>query len=219
MLDIFGQRRQSLLNLLLERKEGLTIDQMAGALGITRTAVREHVGALERERLIAAGALAGSTGGRPGRLYALTARGMGLFPKKYDLIARLLLESLSQRLGATETEKEMRALGATLAGQLKSSVAGKTLQERVRSVAALMRELGYEASAPEGAATIEALNCVYHELARSDQTVCALDLSLIENLADAQVEHRACMARGDNACVFCLSEKPEVRGQTSEIPR
>ena len=66
MLDVFGQRRQSLLNLLLERKDGLTIDQMAAALGITRTAVREHVGALERERLIAAGALAGSTGGRPG---------------------------------------------------------------------------------------------------------------------------------------------------------
>lgn len=64
MLDVFGQRRQSLLNLLLERKDGLTIEQMAGALGITRTAVREHVGALERERLIAAGALAGSKIGR-----------------------------------------------------------------------------------------------------------------------------------------------------------
>lgn len=212
MLDVFGQRRQSLLNLLLERKQGLTIDQMASALGITRTAVREHVGALERERLIAAGALAGSTGGRPGRLYALTARGMSLFPKKYDLIARLLLGALSQRLGAAETEKEMRALGAALAAQLKANVTGRTLEERTRAVAALMRELGYEASARDGATTIEALNCVYHELARTDQTVCALDLSLIANLADAHVEHRACMARGDNACVFCLSRKPEPEG-------
>ncbi len=209
MLDVFGQRRQSLLNLLLERKDGLTIDQMAGALGITRTAVREHLGALERERLIAAGALASSTGGRPGRLYALTARGMALFPKQYDLIARLLLASLSQRLGAAETEREMRALGAALAAQLKTKMSGRTLAERTRAVAALMRELGYEASVrKDGDPTaIEALNCVYHELAQADQTICALDLALIENLADAKVEHRACMARGDNACVFCLKAK------------
>lgn len=208
MLDIFGHRRQSLLNLLLERKEGLTIDQMASALGITRTAVREHVGALERERLIAAGALAGSTGGRPGRLYALTSRGMSLFPKQYDLIARLLLEQLSQRLGAAEAERELRALGASLAAKLKEKVRGRTLAARTREVAALMRELGYEASVHrDSEPTIEALNCVYHELAQSDRTVCALDLALIENLADAQVEHRACMARGDNACVFCLKAK------------
>lgn len=208
MLDIFGHRRQSLLNLLLERKEGLTIDQMASALGITRTAVREHVGALERERLIAAGALAGSTGGRPGRLYALTPRGMSLFPKQYDLIARLLLEQLSQRLGAAEAERELRALGASLAAKLRHKVRGRTLAERTREVAALMRELGYEASArADGEPTIEALNCVYHELAQNDRIVCALDLALIENLAGAGVEHRACMARGDNACVFCLKGK------------
>ena len=71
-----------------------------------------------------------------------------------------------------------------------------------------MRELGYEATASkDGEPAIEALNCVYHELAQADQTICSLDLALIENLADAQVEHRACMARGDNACVFCLKAK------------
>jgi len=209
MLDVFGQRRQSLLNLLLERKDGLTIDQMAAALGITRTAVREHVGALERERLISTGALASSTGGRPGRLYALTARGMALFPKQYDLMAKLLLESLAHRLGAAEAEREMRSMGAGLAQQLKGKVTGRTLGERTRQVAAIMRELGYEASANDGESpSIAALNCVFHELARADQTVCALDLSLIENLADATVEHHACMARGDNACVFCLKARP-----------
>ena len=77
-----------------------------------------------------------------------------------------------------------------------------------KQISALMRELGYEATASkDGEPTIEALNCVYHELAQADQTICSLDLALIENLADAQVEHRACMARGDNACVFCLKAK------------
>ena len=206
MLDVIGQRQQALLNLLLEEKTGLTIDQMAAALGITRNAVREHVNALERDRLIAPAALAGSTGGRPGRRYALTGRGMAMFPKHYDLMARLLLEALTHRLGTAEAEAALRALGAKLATQMKPRVGAGDLTDRTRAVAALMRELGYEARAP-GPGTIEALNCVYHELARADQTVCALDIALIEELADASVEHRACMARGDNACVFCLKPK------------
>ena len=50
------------------------------------------------------------------------------------------------------------------------------------------------------------MNCVYHELAQADQRICALDLVLIETLADADVEPQA-MARGDNACVFCLKPR------------
>jgi predicted ArsR family transcriptional regulator len=206
MLDVIGERQRALLNLLLSQKDGLTIDQMAPQLGITRNAVREHVSALTRDGLIAASALADSTGGRPGRLYTLTARGMALFPKQYDLMARLLLEALTKHLGAENAEREMRRLGAALAAQMAPHVTGATLERRTREVAGLMRQLGYESSARDGA-TIEALNCVYHELARADQTVCALDLALIETLADAHVEHRACMARGDNACVFCLKAK------------
>jgi predicted ArsR family transcriptional regulator len=206
MLEVIGPRQQALLNLLLGHKEGLTIDQMAGALGVTRTAVREHVGALERDRLVAPGAFALSTGGRPGRRYTLTGRGLAMFPKHYDLMARMLLEALTERLGKAEAERELRALGAKLAAQMKHQVTGATLDERARSIAALMRELGYASSAP-GAQTIEALNCIYHELARTDQTVCALDVTLIESLSEAKVEHRACMARGDNACVFCLKPK------------
>lgn len=205
MLDVIGHRQQALLNLLLETKQGLTIDQMAAQLGITRTAVREHVASLERDRLIAAGAFASSTGGRPGRLYALTPRGLALFPKQYDLMARMLLGALTQHLGADEAEQALRDLGEKLAAQLKPQIASGTLEERTRAIAALMRELGYESSAPaRSEPTIEALNCVYHELARENQTVCQLDLALIGALADAKVEHRACMARGDNACVFCL---------------
>ncbi|HYD88980.1 MAG TPA: methanogen output domain 1-containing protein [Vitreimonas sp.] len=208
MLDAFGQRQRDLLNLLLQQKDGLTIDQMASSLGITRSAVREHVSALERDRLIAGGPLALSTGGRPGRRYALTDRGLALFPKQYDLMARLLLESLTQRLGGAEAERELRSLGSQLGAQTRAKVGAGNLSERARAAAEVMRELGYQSSVREDATpSIEALNCVFHELARRNPSVCALDLSLIETITDARVEHRACMARGDNACVFCLAPK------------
>ena len=143
MLEVIGQRQQALLHLLLERKQGLPVDQMAAALGITRTAVREHIAALERDRMIAPGQALPSTGGRPGRRYVLPARGHALFPKQYDLMARLLLDSLGRQLGGgPAVEAELAALGARLAASLKGRVGGETLAERAGSTAALMAELG-----------------------------------------------------------------------------
>jgi DeoR family suf operon transcriptional repressor len=208
MLDVIGRRQQALLHLLLERKQGLTVDQMAAGLGITRTAVREHVAALERDRLIAPGEALPSTGGRPGRRYALTARGLALFPKHYDLMARLLLASLARHIGTGEIAPELAALGSRLAAELKPKVNGGALAERAAATAELMRDLGYEATlVDDGGPAIDALNCVYHELARDDQSICALDVALIGDLAEAEVEHRACMARGDDSCRFCLKPR------------
>lgn len=210
MLDVIGRRQQALLRLLLENKRGLTVDQMAAGLGITRTAVREHVAALERDRLVAPGETLPSTGGRPGRPYVLTARGLALFPKQYDMMARLLLGALAQRIGEGEIESELRTLGGRLAGDLKSGIPAGPLPTRAAATAALMCDLGYEASLDEdgGEVTIEAQNCVYHELAQAAPAVCALDLALIGALADAAVDHRSCMARGDESCRFCLGPKP-----------
>lgn len=209
-VDVIGQRRQGILRLLLEQKDGLSVDELATRLGITRTAVREHLAGLERDRIVAPAASRASTGGRPSRPYVLTERGHALFPKHYGLLARLLIEDLAER-GEENVGEALTAMGARLAARMKGEVAGATLAERGASVARLMNGLGYEASFRAGdAPMIEALNCVYHDLAAGNPTICELDLALVGGLAEAEVEHRSCMARGDNACTFCL--KPRTGG-------
>lgn len=202
MLDVIGGRRQDIMNLLLAEKDGLTVDQMAAQLSITRTAVRDHVRSMERDELIEPRLAPTPTGGRPGTLYLLTARGHAMFPKNYDGIARMLLETLVARIGPKEAEKELQALGRKLAAQFKSRVGGGSLERKAADIAELMEELGFSA-ASEGN-VIEAQNCVYHELARANPGVCNLDLALIGELSSARVDHQACMARGDNSCRFCL---------------
>lgn len=206
-VEVIGQRRQNILRLLLEHKNGLSVDELAARLGITRTAIREHLAGLERDQLIAQGTSRASTGGRPSRPYVLTERGHALFPKHYALLARLLIEDLAER-GEDKVGEALTAMGNRLAVRMKSEVAGRTLAERGASVARLMSGLGYEAAfSDDGEPRIEALNCVYHDLAKSNPAICALDLALVSGLADAEVEHRRCMARGDNACAFCLTPK------------
>ena len=206
-VDVIGTRRQGIMRLLLEHKDGLSVDQLAARLGITRTAIREHLTGLERDRLIAQGLSRPSTGGRPSRPYVLTEQGHALFPKHYALLARLLIEDLAER-GEANVEEALTAMGTRLAARMKGEVEGGTLAERGASVARLMSGLGYEAAFRAGdEPAIEALNCVYHDLAAGNPAICALDLALVGGLAGADVEHRSCMARGDNACTFCLKPK------------
>jgi predicted ArsR family transcriptional regulator len=206
-VDVIGPRRQGILRLLLEHKDGLSVDQLAARLGITRTAVREHLAGLERDRIVALAASRPSTGGRPSRPYVLTERGHALFPKHYALLARLLIEDLAAG-GEQDVGDALAAMGGRLAARMKRDVQGGTLAERGASVAQLMSTLGYEAAfRAEETPVIEALNCVYHDLAAGNPGICALDLALIGGLAEADVEHRSCMARGDNACTFCLKAK------------
>lgn len=207
-VDVIGQRRQGILRLLLEHKDGLSVDQLAAMLGITRTAIREHLAGLERDRLIAQGTSRPSTGGRPSRPYVLTEQGHALFPKHYALLARLLIEDLAER-GAADVGDALTAMGRRLAARMSGEIKGVTLRERGASVAGLMSTLGYEAAFRDDGdePVIEALNCVYHDLAAGNPEICALDLALVGDLTGAEVEHRSCMARGDNACAFCLKPK------------
>ena len=55
MLEMLGSRQKDLLVLLLKHKVGLTADDIAEQLGISRNAVRQHLAALENERLLFAG--------------------------------------------------------------------------------------------------------------------------------------------------------------------
>jgi predicted ArsR family transcriptional regulator len=71
MITLFGLRQQQLLTLLLQNKEGLTVEDLSKGLGITDNAVRQHLTALQRDGMVARGpsprAAAQSTSGRKAR--------------------------------------------------------------------------------------------------------------------------------------------------------
>ena len=69
-----------LRELLGARATGLTVDELADALVVSRNAVQQQVTALEREGLGSVRALR-STGGRPSRAYDLNDDGLELFPR------------------------------------------------------------------------------------------------------------------------------------------
>lgn len=209
-LSNIGQRQQLLLKALLHSPKGLTVDQLAQELSISRNAVHQHLASLEGQRYVE-NSLQSSTGGRPGRIYKLSAIGQELFPRHYSLFSRLLLQLVQQKLGDATLKECMSSLGEQLAFEYKARVQNKgSTADQVREVKLIMSELGYETHLgidETNPLEIVASNCVFHQLAADCKEVCELDLSLMASLLDANIEHKECMVRGGECCRFGVSIK------------
>jgi len=200
MLEGLGRTQQDLLSALLYQPAGMSIDDLSLHLAVTRTAVRQHLSALERDGLVMRGATR-PTGRRPEQLYQLTSRAKELFPRQYPLLANLLIDEVAGLIGPEALAALMQNLGRKLAGDLERQVVDET------RIVQHMNQAGYEAQVffrSSGEPEIVAHNCVFHHLAKAHPVVCQLDLALIGALGGGETEHVECMVRGDHICRFRL---------------
>lgn len=205
-LSSLSDRQQALLRHLLYSDQGLTLDQLANLLGISRNAVTQHITALEKLDCIDSRMLP-SAGGRPSRAYTPSDTGMAMFPKQYALFSTALLNAISQNLKPADLEKLFNTIGHDLAAPFKDRV--NNSDNKIEEVTKIMEELGYEArsSSSNNSVEIIAKNCVFHDLAVENSAVCELDRSLISSLLDSKIEQKECMVKGGSSCRFCISKK------------
>jgi predicted ArsR family transcriptional regulator len=213
MITLLGLRQQQLLTLLLQNKEGFTVEGLSKRLGITDNAVRQHLTALERDGIVAKGAMQ-STGGRPEQLFGLTTAGHELFPRRYSWFAELLISSLREEQGTEALRERLEGMGKAVGRQVATRVAGaKDKADRVRVLSEIMRELGYQSesvdTSNEELPAIEATNCVFHSLAQRYPEVCHFDLAMMSEVIGSDVIHDECMVRGGNVCRFKFKRRGE----------
>jgi predicted ArsR family transcriptional regulator len=200
MVEGLGRTQQDLLNALLHQPAGMSIDDLASSLAITRTAVRQHLSALERDGLVMRGATR-PTGRRPEQLHQLTPHAREQFPRQYPLLASLLIDEVADLVGPQALAQLMARLGRKLASDLETTVV------EPQRIVEHMNRSGYEAALIYRSAAepqIVAHNCVFHRLAEAYPVVCEFDLALIGALAGTEIDHLECMVRGGHVCRFAL---------------
>ena len=203
---VAGSSQQSVLNQLMERKSGATLDELVAVLGLSRTAVNQHLMALERDGYVQKAAPR-KTSGRPLNVYVLTPEGTNTFPKQYSWFSKLLIQTLRDQVGREQLSQFMYDLGVNLSAGLIGRLVGKTRAERIAEIVAIMNETGFIAQtiSPENGdklLRVECKNCVYHDLSKDYPEVCRFDIGFLSGLMGAEVEHQACVQRGDNVCRF-----------------
>ncbi len=203
---IVGDTQQKLLAQLLESNGGLTVDELAGAADITRSAVKQHLSGMERAGYVQH--TSSKSGGRPRFLYTLTESGIDLFPKRYSWFSRVMFESLRKKIGASKFGAYMFELGVDMSAAAIPRLVGKTRVERVVEIVQDHERDGFAARVisperrREAAPHRVARTACSTTSQRTSTEVCQFDLGFLSGLMGAPIEHQECMQRGGQACRF-----------------
>jgi predicted ArsR family transcriptional regulator len=187
----------------LLRESGLTADDIATKLDLTRSAVRIQISAMERDGVVRkVGKRPGTT--RPSHIYELTPEVEQLLSKAYIPLLTHLVGVFAEALPAQQVETLLRTTGKGLAHDLSGGRrAGGSLKSRVAAASDLMNEhLGALTHVEgNGGITIRGAGCPLAALTGKHRGVCLAMESLVTEIVGVSV--RECCDRDDRPrCCF-----------------
>lgn len=200
-------RREILIGL---RRDGpASPDQLASAIGASRTGVLQQLRALEATGFVRHQTVRHGVG-RPRHLYDITAEAQELFPSNYDGLAAGLLAAIGAVGGDALVEQvfmaRRRQIGDRVRRELDDRVgAAAPLVDRVRALAVLQDEQGYLANAtlePDGTIHLREHNCAILDVARGERAACDAELDLFRDVLGADVVRETHIASGDRCCSY-----------------
>lgn len=194
---------------MLDHPSGVTLDELAAHLKVTKTAAKEHLIKIDRLGYLSFQDQQGLVG-RPRRFYFLTNEGHEAFPRQYSWLSNLLLAHLSESIGPLKTSKMMKELAEHVVKSMGPRFQNKkSSADLLAEITKALNELGYRAQLKQSdlrkGASIEATNCVYHALAKNHPELCHFDIQFIEKASgNMNVKLECCISRGDALCRFRL---------------
>lgn len=185
-LRLTGSTRSEILRLL--RRGPCTVQDLEADLGISGNAVRGHLHALGRERLVEQRGVRRDTGGKPAHLFALTGEAERLFPKAYAAVLGRVLDAVGQRLGEHERDRIMRGIGQEVARDLAPEDTDG-LVDRVRAAAGVLDGLGGATRIEEDddGFTIRGNGCPVGQLVAGHPELCRMAQALVAAITGTRV--------------------------------
>jgi predicted ArsR family transcriptional regulator len=190
---------------MLLRRAGRTVDELAQALDLTDNGVRSHLATLERDGLVRQQGTRRGVG-KPAYTYELTPEADRFFPKAYDEILVQLLDVLANRLSPD-------LLGQIIDDVSGSLAAGRLappgdLRSRVEWGAGVLRDMGGlpEVEECEGAFLIRGYSCPIGAVVSKHPEACRLAELLLSRVIGAPVRERCERGTSPRCCFEVLPD-------------
>ena len=187
---------------------------IAEACGLTTMAVRRHL-----LNLRAAGIIQVKTErrpkGRPTTVHSLSELGDAEFPRDYEGLACDVLSSLRLLDGEAKIRQVFRHRRKQMTARYLARMKGKSLELRVREVAAILTECGYMAEVSptgRGSFLLTEYNCAVPRVAKCFPVTCDEELCLIRDLAGASVTRVCHVLAGDRQCSYLIQRGGKATG-------
>lgn len=198
---------------LLKRTGSISVEQAAGALSVASMTARQHLSNLERDGLIVSEKAKRATG-RPHYLYSLTAKGEEMFPRRYDLLAEVMLDEIGclepadlEDLGAQEKRSLLiRRTADRLADRFRLQVEGRGIEDRVIAATEILHTIGGFAEwyrIDEGY-EIRDYNCVFARLTGPEANGCEWHVRLLTQLLKWPVQHELSVEGRVQCCRYLI---------------
>lgn len=206
-LAALSESRQQLLSSI--KDQGMACaTTLANTLGLTREACRQQLLALQQQGLVSSHRQSKASAGRPKLLFSLTNQGEHLFPKHYDQLTLMLIDTVQEQLGTKMLEGVLAAISDKQVRQWQQQIQSLSLRQKLVALKDF-----YFANDPftevvdddSGLWLIEK-NCPFLNLANERPALCSLTVSTLMKLLGVRVRREKRFQNGDGHCAFHVLE-------------
>ena len=190
---------------LLRRRGRCSAETIAGDLGVTPNAIRQHLTNLERDGLVVSQPER-SGRGRPALLFALTERADSVFPKRYGQLATMVLQEVQEMGGPEALDEVFARVAARHASAIERDLGGLGFDEKLNRVVSWIGRAGTlveQSESPEGV-KVTIHNCPFRNTALKFPQVCTITPQLISRLIGTSVSQSDSIHRRDPYCSFVV---------------
>ena len=200
----FSSTRGRILGLL--RRHERTVEELAAELGVSDNAVRPHLMALERDRLIHQRGVR-STGGKPATVYQVMPEAERLFTRAYVPVLTELVGVLAEQMKPVAMERLLREVGRRLAATRGPSTGD--LRTRVEAAAEILTELGGVVDVEEdgGRLTLRGFSCPLADAVRAYPGTCRAVETLVAEVVGESVREHCDRADRPRCCFELLAAR------------
>lgn len=186
---------------LLRQSGSLGVTELAMAMHVTATAIRQRLCRLMAEGLIER-ELAKAARGRPSHRYRLTEKGVRQTGSNFADLAIALWQEIRQIKDPEVRTGLLRRIAQTMASAYGGQVAGQTTAERMESIKGLLadRKVPFAVDTSSKLPVLTALACPYPDLAEQDRGICAVEKMMFTEMLGTPVRLTECRLDGASTC-------------------
>jgi predicted ArsR family transcriptional regulator len=206
--DLSGAKRRIIER--LKRADTVTAPELAAEFGLTDTAIRQHLEALETAELVQRSAAPSTGRGRPPTHWRLAPAASSLFADRHADLTVELIASIRSALGDEALDRVVRTRAERQLATYSIALEGAdTVTEKVQRLAQLRSAEGYLAEAIESSDSV-ALgehHCPIQGAADSCAGLCSAELDLFQkalgpSVAVAREQH---LLDGGQRCAYRIT--------------
>lgn len=200
-----GATQQALLE-ALKRRGPATLLELAGAAGLARETVREHLNAMGAAGLVQRAGARRDGPGRPAILYRLAAAAHARFPQHGGAVLGELAAWLTEQGDEAVLKRFFEQRSGRRRAALRARVAQLTGRRRLDEVARILSEEGYMAEVDGGA--LRLCHCPISAVVAATRAPCRAELALVEDLLGRPLTRTDYLPDGGVSCSYSVGRRP-----------